>query len=167
MKKYSKKYLSKKTKKVQETSQNSFDKELEEKIKYCEYLISTFETKKENKNFQKWVLIICGVFMLILLLCLFNQTDLSQENKEVVTPIICSIGIPLVVCMITNCNSRIRNSKIENETRINEFIKTAQPLYIGGYLKNRNYKKILNYYLYFTNQKSKDLIADDDEPDLL
>lgn len=148
--------------------------EMEQQAKYCMYLISTFKTKKENKGFLRKsaiVGILVAIFLIGVALVINVKTNLSPEIKDVVLNVIYTIEIPLVLFILTDSISSVRNIKIENENRINEFIKTAMPLYnTQWFLANVDYKDIVKYYLYFTNpndDECKNLIPEKERPDVL
>lgn len=151
---------------------NDVDQEVQEKIKYCQYLISTFKPKKDNKGFLKCSSIV-GIILLLMfsyiLYCASTSAVLSDDVKDFAINIISVIEIPLGMFILTDSISSVRNTKIENENRINEFIKSAMPLFTAGFLNDEEYINIKNYYLHFTNlndDECKNLISKEERPDV-
>lgn len=160
-------------KEVKNDEGNQRNVEMKEQAKYCQHLISTFKTKEDNKGFLRnsaIVGIIVAIALIGFALMINVETNLLPEIKDVVLNVIYTIEIPLVLFILTDSISSVRNTKIENENRINEFIKTAMPLFTAGFLNDEEYIYIKNYYLHFTNpndDECKNLIPKEERPDVL
>ena len=158
-------------KEVKNDEGNQRNVEMKEQAKYCQHLISTFKTKEENKSFLKKARNLCIVLIIILLCALpFIYKIVDGDGKQIATDVIFVIEMPLVLFIITDSISSVRNTKIDNENRINEFIKTAMPLFTAGFLNDEEYINIKNYYLHFTNpndDECKKLISKEERPDVL
>lgn len=139
------------------------DQVVVEKVKYCRYLIHMIHTKAENKKKGRDVAIICIILFIALmvilakgnvfdseyLLTFFNKSQIKVSSNNVfayIKDVIVVIEIPLVMYIFTDANTNINHSKHENETRINEFIRVAMPLYCDKTLDRSKYMDVKVFY---------------------
>ena len=153
---------------------NDVDQEVQEKIKYCRYLVASIHTRKKVKSFKRSALFIMVSILIVSLALLFwfryaESIDFylffKTENKFYIDVLV-AIEIPLIVYVFTGVNSVVIRFKLYNEKIIKEFYKIALPLYAKGKISEQENIDLYKFYTMIQNPKGSDGI-DEEKPALL
>ena len=143
--------------KSQETSKVTFNKETEEKIKYCKFLKQNILKKGNKKMYRRIIiyivffttlywLISTRTFNLDIFLAYGYEKSVIYNFEETIIKLIELLEIPMVLFLLFNmAENEIQDKKV-NYDRKCKFIEVAQPLYINGILDKLEDKSIKEFY---------------------